>query len=93
VAARSTIASAGGLAPSSHADDLALKLQDIRVSDDAAVLADMSARLRRAGIFGMEDLQGLSLDEVKEAVAALNLNAVQLRRLFAAVPKIGTAPQ
>jgi hypothetical protein len=47
----------------------------------------MTAKLRRAGIFGLEDLQGLSPDEVKEAVAELKLNAVQLRRLCAAVTK------
>ncbi len=45
----------------------------------------MSAKLRRGGIFAIEDLQGLTLDELKETVAALNVNAVQLRRLFAAV--------
>jgi hypothetical protein len=45
----------------------------------------MSAKLRRAGIFALEDLQGLSLDELKEAVAVLGLNAVQLKRLFTAV--------
>jgi hypothetical protein len=53
--------------------------------NDAAVLTDMPAKLRRAGIFALEDLQGLSLDQLKEAVAVLSLNAVQLRRLFTAV--------
>jgi len=94
-AARSVVAqpSADGASEHPEADHLALKLREIKISDDATVLADMSAKLRRDGIFGMEDLQGLSLDEVKEAVAALNLNAVQLRRLFAAVPNIRTSPQ
>ena len=78
-------ASAGGSAISPDADDLALRLRAIKISDDAAVLTDMSAKLRRVGIFALEDLQGLSLDELKEAVAVLSLNAVQLRRLFAAV--------
>jgi hypothetical protein len=78
-------ASAGGSAISSDADDLALRLRAIKISDDAAVLTDMSAKLRRAGIFALEDLQGLSLDELKEAVAVLGLNAVQLKRLFTAV--------
>jgi len=75
--------------PISHpdSDDLAQKLRDIKISDDATVVADMTAKLRRAGIFGLEDLQGLSPDEVKEAVAELKLNAVQLRRLCAAVTK------
>ena len=94
-AARSVVAppSADGASEHPEADHLALKLREIKISDDAAVLADMTTKLRRAGIFGMEDLQGLSLDELKEAVAALNLNAVQLRRLFAAVPNIQTSPQ
>jgi hypothetical protein len=47
----------------------------------------MTAKQRKAGIFGLEDLQGLSLDEVKQAVGELNLNAVQLRRLCAAVSR------
>ena len=68
-------------------DNLAQKLRDIKISDDATVVADMTAKLRRAGIFGLEDLQGLSPDEVKEAVAELKLNPVQLRRLCAAVTK------
>ena len=63
-------------------------LREIKISDDAAVLADMTTKLRRAGIFAMEDLQGLSLDEMKEAVVELHLNAVQLRRLYAAVLNI-----
>jgi len=79
--------SAGGSAIPPDADDLALQLRTIKLSDDAAVLDDMSARLRRDGIFAIEDLQGLSLDELKKTVATLNLNAVQLRRLFAAVSK------
>ena len=89
-AARSVVTppSADGASEHPEADHLALKLREIKISDNAAVLADMTTKLRRAGIFGMEDLQGLSLDELKEAVAALNLNAVQLRRLFAAVPNI-----
>ena len=45
----------------------------------------MAAKLRRAGIFAVEDLQGLSLEELKEAVAVLSLNAVQLKRLYTAV--------
>jgi hypothetical protein len=70
------------------ANDLVLRLMAIKISDDAAVLDDMSAKLRHAGIFALEDLQGLSLDELKEVVAVLNLNAVQLRRLFAAVAAV-----
>ena len=48
----------------------------------------MSAKLRRGGIFAIEDLQGLTLDDLQETVAALNLNRVQLRRLFEAVSKL-----
>jgi hypothetical protein len=89
-AARSVVAppSADGPFEFPKADHLALKLREIKISDDAAVLADMTTKLQRAGIFGMEDLQGLSLDEVNDAVAAWNLNAMQLRRLFAAVSNI-----
>jgi hypothetical protein len=85
----STVAppSTGGPALSPDADDLVTQLRAIRISDDAAVLTDMSANLRRGGIFAIEELQGLSMDELKDAVFSLNLNAVQLRRLFAAVSK------
>ncbi len=69
------------------ADNLLAQLRAIKISDDTAVLADMSAKLKRCGIFAIEELQGLSMDELKEAMVTLNLNAVQLRRLFAAVPK------
>jgi hypothetical protein len=78
-------ASAGASAVPFDADDLALRLRAIKLSDDAAVLTDMAAKLRRAGIFAVEDLQGLSLEELKEAVAVLSLNAVQLKRLYTAV--------
>jgi hypothetical protein len=77
--------SAGGSAIPPHADQLALQLRVIKLSDDAAVLTDMSAKLRRVGIFAVEDLQGLSLEELKEAVVVLSLNAVQLKRLYTAV--------
>ena len=80
-----TLPSAGGSAIPSDADHLALRLRAIKLSDDAAVLTDMAAKLRRAGIFAVEDLQGLSLEELKEAVAVLSLNAVQLKRLYTAV--------
>jgi hypothetical protein len=86
--------SAGGSAIPPDANDLVLRLRAIKTSDDAAVLTDMSTKLRRAGIFALEDLQGLSLEELKEAVAVLSLNAVQLRRLFTAVSRRDTpAPQ
>jgi hypothetical protein len=80
-------ASAGGSAISPDTDDLALRLRAIKISDDAAVLTDMSAKLKRAGIFALKDLKGLSLEELKEVVAVLSLNVVQLRRLFTAVSK------
>jgi hypothetical protein len=80
--------SAGGLTSNSHADDLALKLQEIKISDDAAVLADMSARLRRDGIMALEDLRGLSMEELQEEVSALNLKRVQLKKLFDAVSSL-----
>jgi hypothetical protein len=76
---------------SPDADDLVLGLRAIKISDDPAILADMSAKLRRDGIFAMEDLQGLSLEELKDSVAALGLKAVPLRRLFAAVSKSHTS--
>ncbi len=47
----------------------------------------MSANLRKSGIFALEDLQGLTLDELKEDVAALHLNRVQVKKLFDAVSK------
>jgi hypothetical protein len=86
--AAASASAAGASAIPPDADDLALRLRAINISDDAAVLDAMSAKLRRAGIFALEDLQGLSLDELKEAVALLSLNAMQLRRLFKAVAAV-----
>ena len=62
-----------------------LKLREIKISDDAAVLADMSARLRRDGIMALEDLRGMSMEVLQEEVSALNLKRVQLKKLFDAV--------
>jgi hypothetical protein len=70
----------------SDADDLALQLRVI--FHDAAVLNAMSAKLRDAGILTLGHLQGLSLDELEEEVAVLNLNKLQLRRLFTAVAAV-----
>ena len=55
------------------------------MSDDAAVLADMSAKLRKDGIMSLEDLRGLSKEEVKDSVKALMLSPVQFNKLFKAV--------
>jgi hypothetical protein len=80
--------SSGECALAPDADDLVTQLRAIKISDDTAVLTDMSAKLKRCGIFAIKQLQGLSMDELKEAVVTLNLNAVQLRSLFAAVPNL-----
>jgi hypothetical protein len=86
-AARSVAAppSADGASEHPEADHLALKLREIKISDDAAVLADMSARLRRDGIMALEDLRGMSMEVLQEEVSALNLKRVQLKKLFDAV--------
>ena len=63
-------------------DDLAQRLRSIGLSDDLVVLADMSSKLREIGVMALEDLQDSSDDEVKELVSPLNLNSLQLKKLF-----------
>ena len=79
---------AGGSSVSLDLDELGQKLQEIGLSDDASILADMSARLRRGGITALKDLQGLSRAELQEEVSALNLGRVQLNKLFNAVSSL-----
>ena len=69
-------------------DDLAQRLGSIGLSSDAAVLADLSSKLRKDGVMALEDLKGLSEDEMKEEVAALNLKRVQFNKLFKAVSEL-----
>ena len=54
--------SSGECALAPDADDLVTQLRAIKISDDTAVLTDMSAKLKRCGIFAIEELQGLSMD-------------------------------
>jgi hypothetical protein len=77
----------GGLSATFDPDNLEQRkrMRDIGLSDDAAVLADMSAKLRKDGIMSLEDLRGLSKEEVKESVKALMLSPVQFNKLFKAV--------
>ena len=79
---------AGGPSASLDLDALAKRLRGIGLSDDAAVLADMSAKLRRGGIMALEDLRGLTKDDLRTEVSSLNLGRVQLNKLFDAVSKL-----
>ena len=45
----------------------------------------MSEKLRKDGIMSLEDLRGLSKEEVKESVKALVLSPAQLNKLFKAI--------
>jgi hypothetical protein len=63
-------------------DDLALSLRYVGLSDDATVLADMAVKLRRDGVLTLEDLLGLSRDEMKEVLISLNLNPLQFNKVF-----------
>jgi GTPase SAR1 family protein len=78
---------AGGLSATFDPEDFEQRkrMRDIGLSDDAAVLADMSAKLRKGGIMSLEDLRGLSKEEVHESVKALMLSPVQFNKLFKAV--------
>ena len=80
-----TIFASDGSSVSPDAEALSRRLREIQVSDDTAVLVDMSVNLRRIGIFTLEDLQGFTLDELKEEVAVLRLNRVQIKKLFDAL--------
>jgi hypothetical protein len=66
-------------------DDLAQRLRSIGLSNDPALLADMSAKLQKDGVNVLEDLQGLSEEDTRASVAALNLKPVQFRKLFKAL--------
>ena len=66
-------------------DDLAQRLRSIGLSSDPALLADMSAKLRKDGVMALEDLRGLSEEDMKQEVAVLNLKRVQFNKLFKAV--------
>ena len=55
---------------------------------DPAVLADMSAKLQKDGTINLEDLKGLSEEDMKASVAALNLKPVQFNKLFKAVSNL-----
>jgi hypothetical protein len=76
---------AGGSSASLDLDALAKRLRDIGLSDDSAVLADMSAKLRRRGIMALEDLRILTKDELQTEISSLNLGRVQLSKLIDAV--------
>jgi hypothetical protein len=76
---------AGGSSAPLDVDDLEQKLRVIGLSDDAAVLADMCAKLRKGGIMSLQDLHRLSKEEVKESVQALMLSPAQHIKLFKAV--------
>ena len=52
---------------------------------DPAVLAGMSAKLQKDGTINLQDLKGLSEEDMKASVAALNLKPVQFNKLFKAV--------
>ena len=82
---REAALSAGGSSAPLDIDDLEQKLRVIELSDDAAVLADMCAKLRKDGIMSLQDLRGLSKEDVKESVKALMLSPVQHIKLFRAV--------
>ena len=48
----------------------------------------MSAKLQKDGTINLEDLKGLSEEDMKASVAALNLNPVQFKKLFTEVSKL-----
>ena len=69
-------------------DALAQRLRTVGLSTDPAVLADMSAKLQKDGTINLEDLKGLSEEDMKASVAALNLKPVQFNKLFKAVSNL-----
>ena len=77
-----TMIAGDGSSVSPDAEVLSRRLRAIQISDDTAVLVEMSVNLRKIGIFALEDLQGFTLDELKEEVAVLHLNRVQMKKLF-----------
>ena len=80
-----TMFTSDGTSISPDTEVLSRRLRAIQISDDNAVLVDMSVNMRKIGIFALEDLQGFTLDELKEEVAVLHLNRVQIKKLFDAL--------
>jgi serine/threonine protein kinase/GTPase SAR1 family protein len=75
----------GGCGDGAVPDDLAQCLRSIGLSNDSAVLADMSAKLQKDGVMALEDLRGLSEEDTRASVAALSLKPVQFLKLFKAL--------
>ncbi len=48
----------------------------------------MSAKLQKDGTMNLQDLKGLSEEDMRASVAALNLKPVQLNKLFKAVSNL-----
>ena len=66
-------------------DALARELSSIAISKNNAVLADLSARLQSCDVFALDDLKGMSREEVSATVVDAQLTPLQFNKLFAAV--------
>jgi hypothetical protein len=73
-------AAGGGSAPA--LDALARELSSIAISKNNAVLADLSARLQSCGVFALDDLKGMSREEVSATVVEAQLTPLQFNKLY-----------
>ena len=73
-------ATSGGSAPA--LDALARELSSIAISKNNAVLADLSARLQSCGVFALDDLKGMSREEVSATVVEAQLTPLQFNKLY-----------
>jgi hypothetical protein len=61
------------------------------VKDKDAMLIDMAAKLRVVGVMSLEDLRGMSYEDVVESVDGVGLSTVQLKQLHKAVKQSKSA--
>lgn len=64
---------------------LAQKLYIIGLSTDPNLLVAIASKLQQIGVHSLQDLQGLSKEEMMNAVKSLSLTPVQINKLFKAV--------
>jgi hypothetical protein len=75
----------GGGVAATTLDALACELSRINLSSSNGVLAHLGSRLQACGVVCLDDLKGMSREDVMASVADANLTPLQFNKLFAAV--------
>ena len=66
-------------------DDLACELSRINLSSSNGVLAHLGSRLQACGVVCLDDLKGMSREDVMAIVADAKLTPLEFNKLFAVV--------